>query len=321
MGEFDVAEGPVVFLCHALPGRKVHLVDANRLFGPLLAGAILHPALVRPGESPEVVDDRGGLLSVLAIESERVALQADLPVVSLDLKFVVAAFFDSGDKNFPDTAAKQFAHGLDAAVPVVEITDYADALRVGGPDAEDRALHAIDFGEMRSEFLVKIPVVSLGMQVDVRIAKDAAEGIRVTRFPLLAIVRLEAQDVRKLRGILGEDCFEKSFRMDFHRLELARTIASVDHRDRGRIGPEDTHREEIAGGPHAQSVERIGVACFEKGGKLFGRDGGLRHGREASTTSQHGKKYRAHPWAARAVVNQLRPRSWPKLHLRRGGTA
>ena len=258
---------------------------------------------------------------MLTVESERVALQADLPVVSLDLEFVMCALFNSRKENFPNATAEQLAHGVHAAVPVVEITDHADALRVGGPDAEDRAFHAVHFGEMRAESLVEIPVVALGMQVDVRLPKNTTEGIWVTRFPLLAIVRIQAQGVRKLRGALGEDRFEKSFRMNFHRLELACAIACVDHRDRGRIGPEDTHREKVTGVPHTQSVKRIGVACFEKGGKLCGRDSGLRHERVASTTPRHGKKYRAHPWAARAVLNRLRPRSWPNPPLLRAETA
>ena len=258
---------------------------------------------------------------MLTVESERVALQADLPVVSLDLEFVMCALFDSRKENFPDATAEQLAHGVHAAVPVVEITDHADALRVGCPDAEDRAFHAVHFGEMRAEFLVEIPVVALGMQVDVRLPKNTAEGIRVARFPLIAVATLQAQVVRKLRRALGQNRFEEPLRMNFHRLELARAIACVDHRDFCGIGPEDAHGEKVTGAPHTQGMKRIGVACFEKGGKLCGRNGGLWHGREASTTPRHGKKYRAHPWAARAVVNRLRPRSWPNPPLLRAETA
>ena len=83
---------------------------------------------------------------MLTVESERVALQADLPVASLDLEFVMCALLDSRKENFPDATAEQLAHGVHAAVPVVEITDHADALRVGCPDAEDRAFHAVHFG-------------------------------------------------------------------------------------------------------------------------------------------------------------------------------
>jgi hypothetical protein len=140
---------------------------------------------------------------VLAVESERIALEEDVAVLSLDLELVVRTLFDPGNENFPDAAAEELSHDVHAAIPVVEIPDHADALRVRRPDAETDAGRALDRAKMRAELAVNIPVVALGVKMHVGLAEHAAERIRVALLPFVARVILQPEQIRKLRCTLG----------------------------------------------------------------------------------------------------------------------
>ena len=108
----------------------------------------------------------------------------------LELEFVVRAFADAGQENFPDAAAEQLAHRMHAAVPAVEIADHADALRIRRPDVEAscRCTPSISV-EMRAEFVVELPVLALGEEMQIERPEDRAERIRIALRPLVAVVR------------------------------------------------------------------------------------------------------------------------------------
>ena len=66
------------------------------------------------------------------------------------------AFADAGQKNFPDAAAEQPAHRIDAAIPAVEVANDADALRIRRPDRKVNAVLAPDRAKMRAELFVEL---------------------------------------------------------------------------------------------------------------------------------------------------------------------
>ena len=167
---------------------------------------------------------------------------------------------------------------MHAAVPIVEIANHADALRVRRPDAETDAGRALDRAKMRAKLAVYVPVVALGVKMHVGLTEHAPERIRVALLPLLTRVALQAQQIRKLRGTLRQHRLEKSVGMNFRSGKDLRAVSRIDHAHRSAIRAEGAHRDAIARATHPKRLERITVPRFEKGGQFFGGYGRL-HGR------------------------------------------
>ena len=131
LGQFEVGETTT-------PGTQVHLVDADRLLVLLLQAAVVEPLFVVPGELA-LVDDRGGVRRSLAELGERVRLEAPHAVGPEHLVLVQRAGAHPLEEHRPDAGSGNQVHVGLIAVPVVEVTDQPDRLRVRGPDREPGA--------------------------------------------------------------------------------------------------------------------------------------------------------------------------------------
>ena len=128
VGQFEVGETTP-------PGTQVHLVDADRLLVLLLQAAVVQPLLVVPGELA-LVDDRGGVRRSLAELGERVGLEPPHAVGPEHLVLVQRAGAHALQEHRPDAGSGNQVHVGLIAVPVVEVTDEPDRLRVRSPDRE-----------------------------------------------------------------------------------------------------------------------------------------------------------------------------------------
>src|SRR5438874_2700362 len=124
------------------------------------------------------------------------------------------AFLHTGQKQFPDSASQQLAHGMYSSIPAVEIADHADALRVGRPNCEINSRIAIDCPEMRAEFIVNAPVLSFHKQMQVDLAHDRAIAISIAHGPLVVIPRGQPQMIIKLPLGLRNPRAEKAIAMN-----------------------------------------------------------------------------------------------------------
>src|SRR5437879_678712 len=70
---------------------------------------------------------------------------------------------------------------MKTSVPIVEIADDADALRVRRPDGEARAGNAVNRAQLRAELVVDFPLVPLAEEKQIRLAERRQEGIRIAR--------------------------------------------------------------------------------------------------------------------------------------------
>src|SRR5260370_36590659 len=89
----------------------------------------------------------------------------------------------------------EFAHGIDLAIPAVEITHPTDTLRIGRPDREVNAGRIADRAQVCAKLFVNLPVLSLAEQMLINLAHDRAVLIRIARQRLRAVPRCEAQMV------------------------------------------------------------------------------------------------------------------------------
>jgi 2-polyprenyl-6-methoxyphenol hydroxylase-like FAD-dependent oxidoreductase len=88
-----------------------------------------------------------------------------------DLEFVVRADADAGNENFPHARRAEQSHRMKPPVPIIEIPDDADALRVRRPDREARAGDAVGRAQLRAELVENFPLIAFAEQEQIRFAE------------------------------------------------------------------------------------------------------------------------------------------------------
>ena len=144
-GELFVSQ-PVIVFRIALPRTQMHFINADRRINGVGAGAegrFFH--FVR-----QTAHDRCRGRAQFCTESIRVGFFAHIAVGIADFKFVEGVEFDCRNKDVPNAIVAVETHHMAAAVPVVELADNGNALRIGRPDGKAYALHAVQLGKMRA---------------------------------------------------------------------------------------------------------------------------------------------------------------------------
>src|SRR5205807_10479311 len=203
-----------------------------------------HPAAVGPAIAAQVVDQRGGFLAMLAKKGKRVAFQENRGTSGAELKFVMHVFRDTGNEQFPNAAADQFAHGVNPAVPAIEIPNHTDALRVRRPDREVNAGVVTDLAKMRAEFVVKAPMLAFGEKMNVHFAHDHAIGIRVTGDLFTAIPPSDFQGVRNITRAFLESGLKKAVALNFLRWNNGTIVVEFD-RNLARVGTKNADQDVV----------------------------------------------------------------------------
>ena len=117
-------------------------------------------------------------------EAVRIGLENEIAVMAaLDLVLVDFTLAEIGNEDLPDSRGAAIAHGMPAAVPVIEIADDADSLRIRCPDGEVHAAKALVRSNMGTEPLIIAVVRPFAEQVQVEIGEDRPEADRDRRIP------------------------------------------------------------------------------------------------------------------------------------------
>jgi len=99
LGEFAIAERFEFVLLH--PGTEMHFVYAHRAAEWIAGGALLQPGLVFPFEFG-IVQTMEAVWALFRRETVGVGFQNKGAVVDFYLEFVLRAFANAGDENFPN---------------------------------------------------------------------------------------------------------------------------------------------------------------------------------------------------------------------------
>src|SRR5215210_994016 len=100
---------------------------------PRLVAPLLHPVAVAPLITVQVEHHGSRLCPMLTVKRERIAFDKHLSTRRADLEFVMRAFAHVWQEHLPNPAPEQLPHRMKAAIPAIEIADYADPLRVRCP--------------------------------------------------------------------------------------------------------------------------------------------------------------------------------------------
>ena len=153
------------------PGTKMHLINTHRRTQQVTLAPLFQPISVAPFETLRVPDNRGVFGRHFEEKSIRVGLQRDVSTRVANFEFVMRALPDIWNENFPNTGCAEQTHGMKPPIPMVEITDDADALRVWRPNGETGAVDAVNHAQLRAEFFVNAPLVAFAEQKQIRFAQ------------------------------------------------------------------------------------------------------------------------------------------------------
>src|SRR5260221_9317403 len=120
IAKLSITKIPIIFFRHPRPRAEVHFVDADWLFVPLLRITIFDPGGIVPGKAIEIEYERCRLQTMLAIKRERIAFQNDLTPALTQFKFIVSAFSDLRDQDFPNSGFRSLSDGITSPVPCIE---------------------------------------------------------------------------------------------------------------------------------------------------------------------------------------------------------
>src|SRR5260221_5775628 len=175
IAKLSITKIPIIFFRHPRPRADVHFVDADWLFVPLLRITIFDPGGIVPGKAIEIEYERCRLQTMLAIKRERIAFQNDLTRAVTQFKFIVSAFANLRNEDFPNSGFRSLSHGINSSIPSIEIADYGNPLRIGSPDRQDDSVVAIDLGQVSAHFLVNLIVSPLAKKMHIQFAEQSSE--------------------------------------------------------------------------------------------------------------------------------------------------
>src|SRR3982074_601008 len=175
--------------------------------------------------------------------------------------------------------AEQFAHRIDAAIPMVEITDYADPLRVRRPDRKINAVVAADVSEMRAELFVDLPMLPFQKQMEIDLAHDRAVTVRIARQPFFSVKTGDTDVIIEIARRVRHSCAKKTVPMNFLRRHAfarlsilrSRRLSALHDIDLLRIGPKNTNDQIVAHAMRPQDAKRVGMGGGEKRVQLVRR--------------------------------------------------
>src|SRR5712692_7260970 len=184
VSKLTICQIAAAFFGRSHPRAEMHFVNGNRRVECVLPGALAHPGFVAPLILVNLVHDGGCLRAALEIERVRIGLsndQAETP--PLDFELVESLFSDSGNENLPEARSRMKPHWVTPAVPVIEVADDTDALRVGRPHSEVDSANAVDDSHVRTELFVVAIVSAFGHQMKIVIREQGREAVRVVKLP------------------------------------------------------------------------------------------------------------------------------------------
>ena len=202
---------------------------------------------------------------MLGLLRVRVGLQRQqLAVGPDDLVFVEVARAQPRHEQFPEAAGMQPAHRHAPAVPVVEIPDQADPLRVRRPHREPNSLDALMHRRVRAELLKTGVVVALDQQMDVELAEHRRETVDVVELANMPAIGRAQPIAERLLAVRNRGCEEP---IGMQPLTARRDLAGcgVDHRHQLGAGQ---HRSRVQPGRalvHPEKAERIAVPPLDDG--------------------------------------------------------
>ena len=176
----------------------MYFVYGNRRIQRIVPRSLFYPHAVAPGVV-EVPDDGSASGRQFGAERKRVSLLRAVTLMPrLNETLLARTRPGSGKEAFPNAAIAPCAQRMALAVPLVEVTNDADPLRVGRPDGELNSGHSLHRRGMRAQLLLQATMSPLLETVCLRPTGDADS--RTELRAALAFARRLSSGPRRPRG-------------------------------------------------------------------------------------------------------------------------
>src|ERR1041385_604436 len=160
---------------------------------------------------------------------------------------------------------------MDAPVPLIHVTDHADAPSGRRPDREGRARDSCDRLGMRAKLFISVEVAAFAHEMEIEVGEKKRKYVRIENLKGFAGMRaaldLVAAGLGRSGLIGGPDRLEEAFRTQFYGVgDFCRGNSGILERDVGFRSP----RNEKANGPpgtdrmSAENGEGIGAHRSEE---------------------------------------------------------
>src|SRR5260370_1923388 len=181
----------------------------------------------------EAGDDGAGIGAQFRAEGVGIGFEGENVAVGTgNFILIDCALVELRQEYFPEARGAARAHGMDAAVPTIEVAHDADAFCAGRPNGEVNAAHAIERNHMGAEFFISVIVAALDHKVKLQLAEDDRKGIRIENLKGIAEMCASLNLVTARRGRRGlprrPSSFAKPLRPNFQsvrHLLMAETTA------------------------------------------------------------------------------------------------
>ena len=159
-----VTVGIEVSVIMHFPRARMNLIDIDGRLINIRFPSLFQPRRVAPFIAVKLVILRSSSRSCFTVESIRVSLVNFSAVSGDDMILVVVIDINAGDKALPYASVVKLFHRSGVCIPVVEVSDDADALCMRSPDTErGEIFFALCF--MRAEVFVRLDVFPLIKEV------------------------------------------------------------------------------------------------------------------------------------------------------------
>ena len=117
-------------------------------------------------------------------------------IAALDLELVDLALAEIRDEQLPDSGGAAVAHGVPAAIPVIEVAGHADASALGAQTAKCTPETLVS-AQVGTQPLVVAVVCSFSQEVKVEIGQHRPEQVGIDELPVMPFVVLDLEPVRE----------------------------------------------------------------------------------------------------------------------------
>lgn len=196
VSKFVVAKPAITIFRDAPPRAEMDFVDTNGGIQPVFARTFVHPARIRPMVLIDASDHRAVVRAEFGGKGVRIRLERenDVPLAN-NFEFIDGAFAKFGNEELPDAGRTAKAHRIDAAVPMIEIADDADAAGIRRPNGKMNAGDTIDSFHVGAEFFVGVVMAAFAHEIKIELREKKRERVSVVGLYRFAVLCVETNAI------------------------------------------------------------------------------------------------------------------------------
>src|SRR5262249_11113076 len=143
------------------------------------------------------------------------------------------------------------------AIPIVEIANHADSLRVRRPHREINACGITDGAYMRAKFFVNLPVLAFGEEMQIDFPHDRPVLVGIACQAMRSVPSGDPETVRNIPSCVPDSRSKETGLMDFLRCDRLIGMLIQHDLDLARVRPKNAYFQILSNPVRTQDTEGI----------------------------------------------------------------